>query len=318
MAEEWKPVKLAAKVIGHISQGMYRTPAGAIKELISNAYDAGASYAKIHTGFPTFRTFSCEDDGMGISKDKFLQLMMGGIGDSDKRTLAIPITKNGRPIIGRLGVGLISLAQVCSRFSIRSSHVLSGSAFEAHIRFPPYSRQDVDLAAKDPDRLIQHGEYTCVSVPYKPGSHGLTITTNDLRATFSKTMSKLDTFAHNKLTHALESYPTFDRFLEAIIPLSSLYFASQYDQLIFGLALASPIPYVGPTPENQEIDTIITRIAPIADLQRQLQSFDFRVEVDNIELRRPVILPSNRGVVKPGDCVVPLPCKLASGHEREV
>src|SRR5713226_8836312 len=107
MAETWKPVKLAAKVIGHISQGMYRTPAGAVRELISNAYDAGATYAKIHTGFPTFTTFSCEDDGSGISKEKFIQLMEGGSGDSEKQPTTIG--KNGRPIIGRLGVGLISL-----------------------------------------------------------------------------------------------------------------------------------------------------------------------------------------------------------------
>ncbi len=105
MANNWKPVTLAAKVIGHISQGMYRTPAGAIKELISNAYDAGASYAKIHTGFPRFSTFSCEDDGTGISKDKFIQLMEGGIGDSDKQAMSnIQTGKNGRPIVGRLGV----------------------------------------------------------------------------------------------------------------------------------------------------------------------------------------------------------------------
>jgi DNA mismatch repair ATPase MutL len=62
---------------------MYKTPAGALKELISNAYDAGATYTKIHTGFPRFDAFSCEDDGVGISKAKFIQLLEGGIGDSD-------------------------------------------------------------------------------------------------------------------------------------------------------------------------------------------------------------------------------------------
>jgi hypothetical protein len=307
MAEEWQPVKLAARVIGHISQGMYRTPAGAIKELISNAYDAGATYAKIHTGFPTFSTFSCEDDGTGISAAKFRQLMTGGIGDSDKYSRAQEqIGRNGRPIIGRLGVGLISLAQICSRFSIRSSHAPSQTAFEAEIRFPPYSRQEIDGATQDPERLVQHGEYKCTSIPYESGSHGISITTTHLRDSFRKTMSKLDGFAHRQFFKSIESYPTFIRFLEAITQLSSLYFASPYDQLLFGLALASPIPYVDAGRHDSQIGTVVTRIAPISALQNELKGFDFRVEIDNIELRRPVVLPSNRGLVKPGDCLVPV------------
>ena len=144
MADQWIPVRLAARVIGHISQGMYRTPAGAIKELISNAYDAGASYAKIHTGFPRFSTFICEDDGSGISKAKFIELMEGGIGTSDKTSAEPSFGKNGRPIIGRLGVGLLALAQICSRFRIRSFNEATETAFEAEIKFPAYSRQQLD------------------------------------------------------------------------------------------------------------------------------------------------------------------------------
>jgi hypothetical protein len=309
IAEEWQPVQLAAKVIGHISQGMYRTPAGAVKELISNAYDAGATYAKIHTGFPTFRTFSCEDDGSGISKEKFLQLMTGGIGDSDKHPHGQPlIGKNGRPIVGRLGVGLISLAQICSRFSISSWHAPSRTAFEAEIRFPPYARKEIDAVAEhpaDPERLVQHGEYKCTEVPYASGSHGIVITTTYLRDTFRKTMSQLDSFAHKQFFHSAESYPSFNRFLEAITQLSSLYFASQYDQMLFGLALASPIPYVETSQRDSRTGTVATRIPPIAALQKQLKSFDFRVEFDNIQLRRPLALPSNKGLVKPADCLVP-------------
>jgi hypothetical protein len=312
MANNWKPVTLAAKVIGHISQGMYRTPAGAIKELISNAYDAGASYAKIHTGFPRFSTFSCEDDGTGISKDKFIQLMEGGIGDSDKQAMSnIQTGTNGRPIVGRLGVGLLSLAQICSRFSIRSFHESTKTAFEAEIKFPPYSRKELDQmvseAKNNPSKVIRHGEYRCVDIPFEKGNHGILVTTTSLRDMFRKTMANLDAFANKRFFHSKESYPTFERFLEAIAnpKLSSLYFASPYDQLIFGIALAAPIPYIEPTTRKGGLRTIITDIPPIGVLQNELKSFGFRVEVDNIELRRPVILPSNKDRVKASDCLVP-------------
>jgi hypothetical protein len=289
---------------------MYRTPAGAIKELISNAYDAGATYAKLHTSFPTFATFSCEDDGSGISKTKFIQLMEGGIGDSDKQaTPEAQIGRNGRPTVGRLGVGLLSLAQICPRFNICSFHEPTKSAFEAEIKFPPYSRQEIDRiveeAKENQAKIIKHGEYRCSDISYEKGKHGIIVTTTALRDMFRKTMSNLETFAHNRFYQSSESYPNFERFVEAITTLSSLYFASQYDQLLFGLALASPIPYVESDSRGEDLETVLLKIPQIASLQKQLKHFDFRVEVDNIELRRPVVLPSNKDRVKARDCTVP-------------
>ncbi len=312
MAENWKPVKLAARVIGHISQGMYRTPSGAVKELISNAYDAGASYAKIHTGFPKFGTFSCEDDGSGISKEKFIQLMEGGIGDSDKQAqLNVAVGKNGRPIIGRLGVGLLSLAQICPRFHVRSFHGPTSTAFEDEIKFPPYSRQELDRLAetvkegkKEP---IEHGEYRIVDLPFEKGKHGIIVTTSALRDTYRKTMSSLERFANKRFLNSSGSYPSFESFIRAIAnpKLSSLYFASAYDQLLFGLALASPLPYLELGPHGKGLETVLTKIPPLATLQETLKSFDFRVEVDNIRLLRPLWLPSNGRQDRAADCIIP-------------
>src|SRR5579864_3258775 len=121
MSQAWQPIYLSAKVFGHLAQGLYRTPAGAIKELISNSFDADATLVRIHTGFPRFETFSCEDDGTGMSKDEFLRLMNRGIGSSFKRSITTALTEvHQRPLIGRLGLGILSLAQVCTRFEIVS------------------------------------------------------------------------------------------------------------------------------------------------------------------------------------------------------
>jgi hypothetical protein len=312
MTETWKPVRLAAKVIGHISQGMYRTPAGAVKELISNAYDAGASYAKIHTGFPRFDFFSCEDDGDGISAERFTVLMEGGIGDSDKQTSGNSTGKNGRPLIGRLGVGLLSLAQICPRFSILSFHAETKSAFEAEIKFPPYSRQEIDkIIAEQKKRgsqqSIKHGEYKIKELPYQPKRRGITVTTSSLRESFRKTMANLDHFANVMRFRSSDSYPSFEHFLQAIANpnLRSLYFASPYDQFLFGLALAAPLPYVERTTASITEETVLTQIPQIAKLQRQIKSYQFRVEVDNIELRRPLVLPSNGDQTSPAACIIP-------------
>src|SRR6266699_872048 len=149
MPELWQPIYLSAKVFGHLSQGLYRTPAGAIKELISNSFDADAPLVRIHTGFPRFETLSCEDNGTGMSEDEFRRLMNRGIGTSYKRSSTADLTEvYKRPLIGRLGLGILSLAQICTRFDILSHHKASKTAFHATIQFPPYTRKEMDKIAK--------------------------------------------------------------------------------------------------------------------------------------------------------------------------
>jgi hypothetical protein len=326
--DNWKPVILAAKVLGHISQGMYRTPASAIKELISNAYDAGATYVKLHTGFPTFTEFTCEDNGSAMSIAEFEHLMNGGIGDSVKQASEERrIGEYGRPIIGRLGVGLLSIAQICSRFDIISHQEATKEAFEASIKFPPYTRKELDKivqeAAASKKQLIHNGQYTLRKISYDRKRRGITVTTSHLRETFSRTMSNLDNLAYHRFNKRKQSYPSFEDYLRCIVNprLSALFFACPYDQLIFGLALASPIPY--PEREGERgIETLVVKVPPIGKLQNKLKSFNFQVEVDNMLLRRPLVLPADKFDTTAADCDVPQKPKskefeLVDGSHRE-
>jgi DNA mismatch repair ATPase MutL len=73
----------AQKIIADISSGVYRSPAAAIKELISNAYDADATQVQITTDVPAFRTLTVNDNGTGMDINKFLDVM-SHIGGSRK------------------------------------------------------------------------------------------------------------------------------------------------------------------------------------------------------------------------------------------
>jgi len=306
-SERWKPVRLAAKVIGHVSQGMYRTPAGAIKELVSNAYDAGATYIKIHTGFPTFGEFTCEDDGSGIHPNEFTRLMMGGIGDSKKQSSRESrVGRFDRPIIGRLGVGLLSLAQICSEFKIVSYHKASRKAFAASIRFPAYTRKDVDSAikkaAKSGEKFIETGQYSLKPIKYVEGQTGVTITTTFVREAFRKTMGNLAHFGNLRFNKTNRSYAHFGEFLDSISnpELSALFFLSPYDQFLFGLGLAAPLPY--PETDGQTRSTCVLSVPGVVKLQKTLKSYNFSLEVDNVSFRRPVVLPSNKLGTRTDQC----------------
>ncbi len=68
-------VQVSARILRHVSRGIYRTPAAALKELVSNAYDAGATEVSINTGFPTFEKIVVTDNGDGISREQFKDLV---------------------------------------------------------------------------------------------------------------------------------------------------------------------------------------------------------------------------------------------------
>src|ERR1700750_1633072 len=55
------------RVIARVTDGIYRQPASAIRELISNAYDADATKVVIKTDAPRFSRISVEDDGHGMT-----------------------------------------------------------------------------------------------------------------------------------------------------------------------------------------------------------------------------------------------------------
>ena len=112
-------IKVGEKALAHLSRGIYRSPASALRELVSNAWDANANTVTINTNFPNFLQVVVEDDGDGFSKEQFRDLMEGGIGNSAKREDGREL-QYGRPMIGRLGIGLLAMAQISGKFSVSS------------------------------------------------------------------------------------------------------------------------------------------------------------------------------------------------------
>src|ERR1700761_7234768 len=95
-------IKVHEKALAHLSRGLYRSPASALRELVSNAWDANATTVRISTNYPLFLRVTIEDNGDGFDREAFIQHMSGDIGNSSKRATDKP-PFNNRPTIGRLG-----------------------------------------------------------------------------------------------------------------------------------------------------------------------------------------------------------------------
>ena len=140
-ADNHEPVETtlatSQRIIARVTDGIYREPWAAFRELVANAYDADASYVVIETGQPDFKRITVRDDGLGMSP-RTLAYVLKNIGGSSKRTVsgvefntarsgAPDLSPGGRQLIGKIGIGLFAVAQLTQHFQ-----VITKAAGESH------------------------------------------------------------------------------------------------------------------------------------------------------------------------------------------
>jgi hypothetical protein len=271
------------KALAHLSRGLYRSPASALRELVSNAWDANASHVLITTNYPHFAQIAVQDNGDGFSKDEFARLMGGGIGNSEKRQSSEPRIA-GRPLIGRLGIGMLGIAQICGSFEV-SSKPKQGKAFRAQVHLYDLIREQLD--ENNPDivkggggtREVDVGEYHFVDLDDDALSRGTRITSDDVHPTFIRSFRE-----SLKLKDFREPPLDWSKCLKVVSAVHTLHELGDYWKLLWELAAACPVPYIGEDSVPQ---------SAIRGMQQRLIEYDFTVRVDGIPLRKPVHLRGN-------------------------
>jgi hypothetical protein len=179
------------RVIARVTDGIYRQPASAIRELISNAYDADATRVVIKTDAPRFERVSVEDDGDGMEPEALAHLLLH-IGGSAKRSEFGPELKitsptdptrsrNGRPLIGKIGIGLFSVSQLTHTFQIITKVEGDDHRTIATVALRQYSDDSI-TAADEHDRKFESGKVNIWREPAADKeSHGTTIVLTSIR-----------------------------------------------------------------------------------------------------------------------------------------
>ena len=283
---DWREIQVSSKILGHISAGIYRSPAGAIKELVSNAFDADATRVTITTNWPSFDIITCRDNGSGMTQEKFEEIMTREIGDSDKRVATDgdvdDVTNLERPIIGWLGIGMLGVAQICHEFKVISHHKETQTAFSASIRLADFLREKVSdispgQAAEQP---IDVGQFRVELVDYDPNNAGTYVIASDMRSAFVKK------FRDNSGENPLPS--RFPEFLKEIHRARSVKSLSEYRQMVWELTVACPVPYKDDSPFDwNKIEVKPEFKKQLIELQHSLSAYQFEVVVDGLSLRKP-------------------------------
>ncbi len=162
ISENAEPIQISLKtdekVIARITDGIYREPASALRELISNAYDADATSVSIDTDWPRFERINIRDNGIGMNENSLANMILhiGGSAKRDKLGTEIGVTNpndptksiSGRRIIGKIGIGLFSVAQLTQQFQIITK--VKGTNFRliADVTLKTYSEDEISQDVK--------------------------------------------------------------------------------------------------------------------------------------------------------------------------
>jgi hypothetical protein len=190
------------RVIARVTDGIYRQPGSALRELISNAYDADATRVVINSDAPRFERISIEDNGHGMSPEMLAHLLLH-IGGSPKRTAVgqqLGVTSNndatrspsGRRLIGKIGIGLFSVSQLTHNFQIITK--VKGEPYRtvATVALKQYSDDEPSV------QTDQKGEYETGKVNIwrekaaDVGTHGTTIVLTRIRPQARDTLRSRD------------------------------------------------------------------------------------------------------------------------------
>ena len=286
--DSWQKIEVSSKILGHISAGIYRSPAGAMKELVSNAFDADATRVAITTNWPSFDIITCRDNGSGMTQEKFQSIMTQEIGDSAKRVQtdgnADDVTNLGRPIIGWLGIGMLGVAQICHEFNVISHHKETQTAFNARICLADFLREKVRDIPPDraTERPIDVGEFMVKEIDYEPDKTGTYVIASDMRSAFIKKFR--ETLGDNPLP--LPS--RFSAFLKEIHRARSVKALGDYWQMVWELTVTCPIPYeYAGLFDWDKIEVEPELKKRLIHLQQSLSAYQFEVVVDGLSLRKP-------------------------------
>jgi hypothetical protein len=188
-------LRASDRVIARVTDGIYRQPASAIRELISNAWDADAKNVTILTDAPRFSRIYVRDDGVGMSHETLARMLhnIGGSAKRSKEGSALGITSTsdpdrtpgGRLLIGKIGIGLFSVSQLARRFRIVTKTSGTNYRLVADVHLRTYSeedsQEDTEDSQDDSDDYISGNVYLRREATSDVSAHGTDIIIDELK-----------------------------------------------------------------------------------------------------------------------------------------
>ena len=291
-----RPINVSLRVIADLSQGLYRSPADALKELVSNSYDADSPDVRIEFS-SDMDSLTIRDTGKGMTLDEFVETMET-IGGTAKRSAGAPeTTPSGRKIIGRIGIGLLSVSQIATALEVESTVEGSTSGFKARIEFDQFASEEArKIKVTDlweGKKQIKIGTYS-ITVTHGVGKqlHFTVLKLSDLKRTIAE---KLLASEEKDGQPRLLGYKikTADELVKWMyrhqITKTGLH---EYDRIFWELCTLCPVRYmdrplriyhsIGDSSQSEDFQNFVEQIN---------KETHFKVRYDGVECLKPILMP---------------------------
>ncbi len=288
-------MKVGSQIIEHLSKGIYTNPSQAIKELISNAYDADARKVIVRAQ-PELDIVTISDNGEGMNYNDFNNKFLS-ISRSDRRDDTLYTKKLNRPIIGKFGIGFVAVSQVCDYMNVISSKKGDEYKMEANINFEIF--RDIEHKYKE---FYEISEVEFINSKEEKDAHYTIINLTKLTEGFNEYLQDKDRIKASKEDNImLEFYEglRFSKIMDSIKKNANIY-KSQFDltknigtywQMVFEIANTVPIKYMNDGPVKIKSKKY-KKINEFFDkLNQDVTSLDFTIDFDGIILNKPLLLP---------------------------
>lgn len=289
-----EPIRVHSRILIHIGAGIYSTPGNALKELISNSFDADSTEVQMDINPPFCNRLTCSDNGTGMDVSTFKNVMKN-IGQTQKEKKH-HTDKFKRPVIGKFGIGLLAVSPICRKFRVISKVQGSPFKFEAEIDLTQFRKT---LHEKEGDRL---GSYLLWDrIAEERDSHFTKIILEDLDSHFSEGLKEpplkipitegMEIFERKavRLRKRASEYSQKLAYFEQLVrwvaskPEIAEKNLPGRDKLAWELGTLCPVKYLESGP--------IMGYDVVGKIKKELSSFNFKVLFDGIELHKPALFP---------------------------
>jgi len=291
-----KPINVSLRVIADLSQGLYRSPADALKELVSNSYDADSPDVRIEFS-SSMDWLTVKDTGKGMTLDEFVETMET-IGGSPKRSGgASETTPCGRKIIGRIGIGLLSVSQIARALEVESSVEGSTDGFKARIEFDQFASEEArkikitDLW--EGKEQIKIGSYSITVIRgVEKKAHFTILKLSNLKRTIAEKLSSLEEKGGQARLlgiHVNSAEELVKGMNNHQLTKTGLH---EYDRIFWELCVLCPVRYMKtPLRIYHTIDNSSRTDDFSGFVERINKETHFKVKYDGIECLKPILMP---------------------------
>lgn len=302
------PIEVSSRILRHIGRGIYRTPAAALKELVSNSYDARATEVTINTGYPKFETIVVRDNGDGMTKEDFRRFITQ-IGLTDKvagDNIEMPEGQKDRQFIGHFGIGLLAIGQLAKKAVITSKTRHNETGFVAEVDFEQFEvrpERGLDRAIvkdertlesvekeiireKGPDTKLPIGTCLIRDVIYKSEDQDKHFTEVVLQATRLEVTRKLSGEIRDEENPDAKKIQRYSGSFEDLLALlrEKEWAIKQgqypYEMLCWELGVYCPVPYKEIRPFKEK--------GPLRFFYNLSKQYNFSLKVDGFSITKPL------------------------------